>query len=284
MSDILNGEVFGLSNKAYHDMHDSWSSTALKYMHSNSPFHFKAKYIDRTLPPDEPTKQMHLGSMDHSLILTPLDFDKEFFVMPDVDRRTKEGKAIALEAETKAEGRTIVSESERQLALAIQMHVLQNPHASRLLRGGRPEVSYFWQCPFSNLRFRSKVDYVTDGYFVELKTTKSANPRDFERHAYNLHYDLSAFHYREGMRILGLAERKPCYFIVVETEAPYAVQVFEADDSFFESGHSKWLDAVTKLEAGVKHNQWPGYFVGFDEGELPKLSAPSWARNKDASN
>lgn len=272
----FQGAVLGLSNKAYHDMHDSWSSTALKYMYSTSPFHFKAKYIDRVLPSDGPSPQMLLGSLVHMYVLTPDEFDKDYIVMPEVDLRTKEGKAARAFTEDMAVGRQVVPFSVNEEAKIIAKNVMANAGAFRLLTGGEPEVSCFWTCPFSGLKFRSKIDYVGKDYFVELKTTKSAEPRTFERHAFNMHYELSLCHYAEGLRVLGLEDRKPCYFIVVETSAPYAVQVYRAGASLYDVGHQKWLDAVTKLEAGVKQNLWPGYIDHLVVGEAV-LEAPKWA-------
>jgi hypothetical protein len=45
-----------------------------------------------------------------------------------------------------------------------------------------------------------------------------------------------------------------------------------------ESGHTKWLDAVQKLESAIANNKWPGYSV---DGVLP-LSAPRWSQSSFA--
>ena len=43
--------------------------------------------------PEEPTPALLFGQMVHKLVLEPDTFDEEFIVAPEVDKRTKEGKA-----------------------------------------------------------------------------------------------------------------------------------------------------------------------------------------------
>src|SRR5262245_31678999 len=103
----FKGAVKNLTNIEYHSLHHYWSSTNLKDMYSGCPAHFKEKYFELRhsaipdkepelirKPKDEsrPSNEMILGSLVHCLTLTPHYFDEEFFVMPELNLRTNDGK------------------------------------------------------------------------------------------------------------------------------------------------------------------------------------------------
>ena len=271
-----------MSNSEYHSLKDSYSSTQLKYLYSTSPCHFKAKYIDGTIEPSGSTAALALGSLVHCLVLTPSEISKEFVFMPKCDLRTKAGKEIRDRVEFAAEGRLVVSEDVREQAVAMSNAVLANKSATKLLDGGRSEVSYFWTCPLTGLKFRSRADHVTGTNLIELKSGRDMSPTGFQRQAYNLSYDLSLAHYLEGLSQNKIDVRES-YFITVESEAPYVVQCYKADDSFIAMGHFKWLDAITKLAAGVTEGKWPVY-VDPSVDEFPLLMPPAWAARSNMFN
>jgi len=272
---MSNNMDSNLSNRDYHAMSSHWSSTALKYLHQTSPLHFKAKYIDKVLEQKPASDEMILGSLVHALVLTPDVIEKEFVFMPECDLRTKEGKAIRDNIIGVANGRTIVDDDIRERANAIAESVVSNKQANQMLYESEREVSYFWTCPFTGLSLRSRVDAINPMYLVELKTGRDMSPSQFQRSAYNMNYDLSAAHYMEGLR-QNNSERKAMCFITVETVAPYVVQCYEVSPEFLSVGHAKWLDAITKLEAGITKGHWPGFYDPEVE-PFPLLTPPVWA-------
>ena len=275
---LENGEFFGkkevISNTYYHSLTNYFSSTQLKYLFDTSPKHFKAKYIDSSTEQTKQTPAMILGSMLHDKVLEPEAFNKNFFIMPKIDGRTKEGKARKEEALKHIGDRILTDDEQNEIANQMAESVLNNKTAQRLLENAKKEVAYFWRCPFSGLRFKAKLDAISDDYSIELKTAKSAKPDIFSKDAYNRNYDLSVVHYEQGLQ----CEEKKIkrYFIVVENTPPYVSQVFEMSEEFFESGHQKWLDAVEKLDQGMNQGIWPGY-VNPEIEEYPVLYPPSWA-------
>ena len=269
----FKGAAKNLLNSDYHSLDSYWSSSDLKYMSANSPMHFKAKYIDKELEPMKQTPAMILGSLVHCMVLTPDDFEHEFFVMPDLNFRTNEGKAAKQEILAANVGKMSVTDEQIAIAQKMRESIMSNPEAARLLEPMKKELAFFWTCPFSNLNFKAKLDGSGGTHFIELKSAISAEPGTFQRQCYNMNYDLSLAHYRQGISHVMGCEPK-AYFIVVEKTPPYICQVYLAGDSLFETGHTKWLDAVNKLEQGVKAGKWPGYA---DVEETPTLDAPPWA-------
>lgn len=272
----FKGAVKDLKNSDYHSLTKYWSSTQLKYMYESSPRHFEEEYI-KPKQKDEPSDSMVLGSVLHTILLTPNDFEKEFFIMPDLNFRTNEGKAAREEHRAKNQGKMEISDKLLQKAQLMRIAIEANPQARKLLEPGLKEASYFWQCPFSELPMKAKLDQSSSLHFTELKTTREVGADNFARQAYNFNYDLSLFHYREGMRqILDL--EVPAYFIAVESEPPHNVQCYKAPDWIWMTGRDKWLTAVQRLETAIKSKKWQGYFP--EDGDIPDLPEVPWATKK----
>ncbi len=268
----FSGAVTDLSNKDYHSLHKYWSSTDLKFMFSNSPLHFQFKYFPERKR-DEPTPNMILGSAVHSLIHEPKNFDKEFYKTPKFDLRKTADKELKAELEKLNPGKTALNVELYDQAHAMRDSVYKNLEAKEMLDSAVHESSFFWTCPFSGLKLRSKVDGLIPGsLFIETKTTSSGKESDFVRHIFKMNYDLSLFHYSQGIEIVG-GERLTASFIVVEVEPPYAAQVFTVslENQFWDIGHRKWLDSVSKLSSSLSSGIWPGYSVDNSKKEIVPL-------------
>lgn len=285
----FKGAVENLENNDYHALKNYWSSSDLKFLHSTSPAHFQNEYFEyKTTIDDErkripkkresnPTESMILGSLVHTMLLTPHDFQKEFFVMPDLNMRTNEGKARKQELLAANPGKLAVTDELLAQAQNMKAAIERNDEAMKLLSVGRKEAAFFWTCPFSNLNFKAKLDQASSQHWCEIKTTSEAAPDFFARHAFNMNYDLSLYHYREAVsRVMGC--EPPAFFIVVEQDAPYVTQVYKVGAGYWETGHQKWLEAVTKLATGIQKDEWPGYFPA--TAGIPELNPPAWAINK----
>lgn len=271
----FKGAVKDLSNNYYHALDGYTSSSQLKRLFSTSPKHYH--YQQQLNETQKPSLAMILGSLVHCLVLTPLQFEKEFFIMPDLNFRTNEGKAKREELLYENQGKYPISDEMLIQANNMRSSVQANDKAMELLSVGYKEAAYFWECQFSNLKMKAKLDQSSSKHFVEFKTTSDAGPENFQRHAFNMNYDLSLVHYKFGLKAIKDCE-PDAYFIVVEQEAPHVCQVYKVGEGFWQTGHEKWLSAVTKLEAGIKRDEWPGYFPN-DFG-VPELQPPSWAVNK----
>lgn len=275
----FKGAIKSLNNNHYHSLKSYWSSSDLKYMHANSPAHFKAKYFDKIIEQSEPTEAMVLGSLVHCLLLTPKEFEHDFFIMPDFNFRTNEGKAAKQALLAQHQGKAAITNELLAKADTMCASAMKNPQAVKLLEDGHKEASFFWNCPFSNLPMRAKVDCASSSKFIELKTTTSAEMEIFARKIHTLNYDLSLFHYQEGIRQVMGASPEP-YFIVIESEAPYVTQCYKASDAMLVTGHDKWLSAVGKIEKGISKQYWPGYFSSDEGSDIVEINPPAWAINK----
>lgn len=279
LSGKFRGTIYDMPSARYHSATAFVSSSDLKFLAKSSPYHYyvmKETGIGRVKQSDD----MILGSLVHSLLLTPDYFNDEFVLLPTLDRRTKVGREAYQLACDEAGDRIVTDTETYDMAREMVDSIKKNNHAMELLSECQKEVSYFWKCPFSGLSFRARVDACTSRYLVELKSSRLGSPSAFERQAYNMFYDLSMSHYIEGMRAQGDDSPRKGYFIVVENVAPYVCQVYEADESFMELGHSRWIDAVTRLETCKATGKWHGY----SNNEVMTLSAPKWAQSSVVLN
>jgi len=275
----FKGPVKNLSNNDYHALKKYWSSTDLKFMASSSPAHFKEQYFSKIPKIKKTTDAMLLGSLVHTMLLTPGDFGKEFFIIPNLNLRTNEGKATKEKLLTENPNKLPITDELLIQANSMRSAAKANPKIMELLEKGLPEVAFFWTCPFSGLNFKAKLDQssVANNYFCELKTTSDASPNYFSKHVFDMNYDLSLVHYREGLKqCMGIDA--PAYFIVIEQDEPHVTQVYKVGDGYWATGHDKWLSSVTKLEQGIKKEIWPGYFP--ETNDIPELNPPAWAMNK----
>jgi hypothetical protein len=139
-----------------------------------SPKHF----IDYKLKDKVTTPSMAFGSMVHCSILEPADFENRYFVMPECDGRTKEGKLIKIQAFEDANGREIVNAKDYAAALRIGDSIRRNDPASVILdKCTAFEVDVEWE--YKGFKWRGKMD--GDGrknkIILDLKVLADVAPR-----------------------------------------------------------------------------------------------------------
>lgn len=97
-----------MSNEDYHSS-PGISKSGLDLV-SKCPALYKARYIDG-VDQDE-TPAMRIGSAAHAMILQPDEFPRLFAVRPQVDGRTKEGKAIITRFAAEHQDKTVLTQDE----------------------------------------------------------------------------------------------------------------------------------------------------------------------------
>lgn len=139
-----------------------------------SPKHF----IDYKLKDKVQTPSMAFGSMVHCSILEPEKFEASYFVMPECDGRTKEGKAIKMQAFEDANGREIVNAKDYAAALRIADTIRKNDPASVVLdKCTAFEVGVEWE--YKGLKWQGRMDGDgrKNGLILDLKILADVSPR-----------------------------------------------------------------------------------------------------------
>lgn len=232
--------------------------------------------------PEEPTPALLFGQVVHKLILEPEDFDSDFIVMPEIDKRTKEGKAAWAEFQEAAAGRQIVKQADYQKAQDM-VSALQTVPMIQTLLAGKHEVPLFWTDPMTGEPCKVRLDILHDLgdrlLIVDYKSSNDATTETFTRSAINYGYDFQAGMYEEGTR-QNYGDRKIDFlFIVQEKDPPYAANVLRADERFTQRGFDTFRELL-----GIYHDcnttgNWYGY-LGRDD-MLNTLSLPAWLAKDD---
>lgn len=107
---------------------------------------------------------------------------------------------------------------------------------------------------------------------LDLKTTANAEPREFQRTAANLKYDLQAAWYHFLVSKAFPDTRIDFLFVALERKAPFGISVFKASESLLESGRRKMGSALDKFAQCKELDYWPAY-----EPVVHDLELPAWA-------
>lgn len=227
-----------------------------------SPLH----YLHATKRADYSTSAMTLGTVVHSLVLT--GHPPAGTVIWDGTRR---GKAWD-EFEAAHPDRIILRAAELGDAEAMRAAVLGHTEASALLSQGDHEVTVVWES--HGMPCRGRVDWMRQGSIVELKTTRSIDPRIFMREIATRQYHAQLAFYTEGIALAFEREPPLCPFLIaVESAAPFDVCVYRVGADALEAGARKVAEWMRTLRACTDSDTWPGV----DGGKAVDLRLPDWA-------
>ncbi len=239
---------------------------------SESPEKFK--YYKEN--PSEPTPALIFGQMFHKLALEPETFNDEFAVMPNVDRRTKEGKEIWTEFMEQSGGKVIISAGDYQKAYEMCESLNNAPYVKKLLSGER-EKTFFWTDEMTGEECKCRVDCITETAKVniisDLKSAAKGDTEHFMRDAINYGYDFQSAMYSEGVKA-NTGKEYVFVFIVVEKEPPYAVNVLQADSLFIKRGYDLFREYIGIYHDCKETGDWYGYMGKFKM--INSLALPAW--------
>ena len=222
----------------------------------------------------EPSAAMRLGSLLDCALFRPAQVEARFAVAPEVDRRTKEGKAAYAEFEAKAAGRILVDRETVAKAQAMVAMVEKSATAKALTRAGNFQRAVVWTDEATGAPCKALLDSVTPGVTItDLKTTSSgAGWREFSRTVAAFSYHMQAAFYVDGWKAC-TGEELPYTFIVVESSEPYATAVYRLDAAAIEVGRRSYRYCLELYEKCQASGEWPGY-----PDELATLELPKWCQ------
>lgn len=242
---------------------------------SESPEKFKY-YMEN---PQNPTPALIFGQLFHKMALDPETLFDEFAVIPDVDRRTKEGKEIYNQFLTDSEGKTVVDSEMFEKARDMCATLNQNWFVKTLLSGER-EKPFFWTDEMTEEPCKCRVDSILkkgDKIIVsDLKTTDNAETDAFIRSAIKYGYDFQTGMYLEGVRAsLGVPLDKLMFvFIVIEKEPPYSINIMSADSILIQRGYDLFREYIGIYHECKQSGNWYGYLGKYNQ--INNLSLPAW--------
>ena len=245
---------------------------------AQNPMEFRMRYVDDppTLPPKE-SDAFAMGHAVHCLALEPESFSDRFFVLPKIDRRTKEGKAAYAEIQEASKSKTLLDGDDYADAIACVQAL--NNHAEFATIMAQPKrVEVPFEFDLFGHRFKAKPDCIIDSMklIVDIKTTDDASPHRWQWSAVDYGYHRQAWIYQEAlMRSTDAAYR--FVFAVVEKPKPSTrgipptVALYELDPFTVEMGEQDVYTLVQDYEHRQHIGWWQQYYSnGIVPLRLPK--------------
>ena len=260
-----SGVIHNMEAKDYYAA-PGLSNSQMKHLYP-TPAHFLyAKELEAADPDRPTTVDMMMGTLCHLFALEPgATLPGVAIRPPGLVFNTKEGKAWRDDPIRK--GVTIMHQDEHDIATAMAKAVCRHPKASRLLRRGHTEVSYFrtrdTEC--GPLLLKARIDFVPDGEkcLVDIKTAKSAVPEIWGAFAARARYHCQNVHYLDMHNTLVPDDpRDELLFFVVEKTPPHLVACYTLSPMFLEVARRVLDQDMETYARCATSGVWPGYSEG----------------------
>ena len=250
---------------------EALGSTDIKTILEN-PYLFKNKVRK------EPTDNLILGSLIHTIILEPNKLESEYLILPELNLRTNADKAIKaeLEAEAKASNKTLVKAEIYNQAEAVSKSFLNSPLSSLLRGETKAEASFFGEIDGVKVKARPDLIIPDKKLIIDFKTTSTSNGGSadgFAKMAANFSYYIQASLYLE------VTGYEAFYFIVLETTEPYMTGCYKLDSEALEFGKSEIMRAI-EIYKNIENYKQPLYLNNLDFSKVQEINLPSWTYYK----
>jgi hypothetical protein len=304
--------LFDVPRSHYDAITDRVNFSTLKLM-AESPAHYKHA-VDQKLTAefdpgedDEKSDTLLQGEATHVCVLEPElygGFDAENTEFAPVDpnappaeprgrfvvyrggkRDDRVKRYQSVTASAKLHGQQILTPGQHAHAMRVAAAVRRSSLAAPYITGGRREVTVTWDhvdpgapgmgFPGWSIQMKTRLDYLTSDFIVDLKGTRSARPEAFSKQAWNLGYFAQAALHIEAVKA-ATGRALQYRWVVVENKAPHVVMVFQPSaKGLLRAGQilGEWL---ARLHACIESNEWPPYGTG-----LMELDPPAWATPED---
>jgi hypothetical protein len=206
----------------------------------------------------ESSTQMRKGSLVDCLLFTPSDFPKKY-VLADIDKRTKAGKEQAILFES--QGLEVVSSEQMEEASKIVSSIEGNLNVQDLMIG--LDYQKELRGKIQGIEFVGYSDAICPNYIIDLKTTKNASAKEFNRSIFNFKYHLQAAIY---MHLSGANEY---YWIAVESSAPYNCEVYSCSNEWKDKGFEMLYKGIEDFK------KWDGEPQGYNQ-KVITLTPEKW--------
>lgn len=301
-----------LSNEAYHADTEHINGSGLWNIYDRCPAAWRYKDDE-----DEQSKALIFGTGSHTALLEPERFLAEYARMPtkedfgegilvtvsDMNSWAKErgikglsGKSKAevikiiratgepvriydeerLFAELNAKGRILLEGNDFDAIQQMRAVIHANSYYSSLLAGAYAEVSILGELNGEPAKVR--FDCLTKGAdIIDYKTTVSAKPEDFFRHAASLGYFMKmAMQHDMFVAAYGKPPRS-VNLLIQEKKAPFIPALVRLTDEQLHIGRIQLRSAMEIYKACKKANSWPGYSMG---NPVIEMETPEWFKKQ----
>lgn len=231
-----------------------------------------AHYVHYINSKREPSDAMKFGSLVHAHILEPDTIESRFCFMPDVDRRTTDGKAKWKEAEDNAQGKETVSFSQWNNAKSMIEVMKQSDEFNSIISQLKSKEKKF-EYELSGLPFTGYIDGEADDFFLEVKTIDDASYSNLQRRFADLKY-----HWQAGL--YSMVTGKKCIYLIIQTGSVFDFGFMTPNQEFIEIGKYGISKAANNFLTCMIAD---GFNIGIDwkVNNENTLSLPGWLAKVD---
>lgn len=258
-----------ISNKEYHKS-PGISNSGIGLI-LDCPLRYWDKHINPDKPENEETPSMRFGEMVHCFLLEPEEFSKRYFV----GSKTRKGTKACDELLAISGNRKIIDTEEQDILYKILNAVNEHKFAKHLLKNGRAEQSIYWTDADTGVLCKSRPDYMTNDYIVDIKTTRCASWSDFSKSIVNYGYHRQAAMALAAKENISGLSHTNFINLCIEVERPFIVSVFVMDDDAIKQGRAEFKRGLEIYKQCKETNIWPAYV-----DEIEEISLPTWAIKK----
>ena len=230
--------------------------------------------------PKKPTKLMTNGSLIHTTVETKNIGKYYAKIPPDINLRTKAGK-LELEEFHKSIGNKIaITKDQWDMAVGCMEAAWSDKYAKPFLKAAQFERSGFATIDGVDVKARPDLDcWEHNRTLVDIKTRQKDKSdveswlRDWWNYGIYLQAGLQMLVWEAMARPIDIVNRY--YYLLVETEEPYDVNMVYLDQELMVISRDKTLDAIEKWKSWIGAGSPKGY------GKPQEMVAKPWYRNQD---
>jgi PDDEXK-like uncharacterized protein DUF3799 len=300
--------LYDIPIDAYHES-DGLSNSGITKM-LDCPYKYWYEYLNKDKPETEKeSRVLVVGQAVHTLSLEPEKFEEKFAInnleLPELtkpallkDLVAEHGKEkgrelfeggkvefeilkaeqdrIKAEYYAKCEGKTMLSKDEYEKVNAMASSIRSNKAFMKLIEDKNKyiEHSIYFNDPETGVLLKSRPDFFNHFLVLDVKTTISAKPADFEKAIFNYGYHRQAALALDALHALTGCKYDSFVILAVEKEAPYLTALYVLDAAAIELGRKQYKEAVKTFKQCQADNKWEGY-----PEQVVQITLPNWAFN-----
>jgi exodeoxyribonuclease VIII len=264
----INPGIYSLSSNAYHQGPGISRSGLMEF--KRSPYHYCYKYISPDYKSESATPAQILGNALHTYVLEPDEFEKRYFVIPEFNKVTKEGKERWQKIKSELGKKETLSANQYQTLQHMSASLKKNKLALQLIEKAEIEQSLYWTDPDTGILCKCRPDILRNNLVCDLKTAQDGSPRSFQYAAFDYGYYIQAAMIQEALKHLKQKIIKDFLFLVIEKSAPYAISIYQLDQASLDKGYQEFKTLLTRYQQCLKANDWPAYAI--QEISLPRYA------------
>jgi hypothetical protein len=265
---VINPGIYNLPTEVYHQGPGISRGGLMEF--KRSPYHYWYKYINPDYIPELATPSKIFGNALHTYILEPKEFEKRYFVIPEFNKVTKEGKERWQKIKSELGKKETLSVHQYQILQAMTASLQKNKLAMQLIEKAEIEQSLYWTDPDTGILCKCRPDILRPSLIADLKTAHDGSAWSFSKAIYEYCYHIQAAIIQEALKNLNQKIIKDFLFLVIEKKAPYATAIYPLDQASLEQGHYEFKKLLADYQRCLKTDEWPDY--GVQEISLPRYA------------